>query len=490
MRRGKCWSDADEWETLQSVRASFWKEPFQVWKELAPVQRLYSQASNAVLHSLYETMSRQELLEEISARRLRKTRACKWRASAMQALVEADKAWATHAKIHALPPGTWRGASCINQGNRDYPGQELRCTSVCYLSWGPRSIATQFFRAPTICQEQNRSSSARLRTKTRLWSPGSDFEEAFRGLRDKAQRNQILRAWQEKYGSLKPDESRILCLLAYINGATAKREPQHMFDVPLEPPSLESVRGRFMIKEAFHLRPCAYSLTELVELCKKIGLTVGRKRDRAAYEDAVTKFRAGRESCIQNFETLARSARTPPEIIQQSWFWISNEVLEMQYATMSRKALAREAKGRRLTLTSLALRFKSRKGVRQDATPNARRLRSRLHQSDTSFEDRFPRTGCLEDLSAATLRTLAGHLRVQQGGRTVATLAENLRKFAEQRFAGYERRMGGPGCWDIPSLESEDRFEQIFGKRPSWHQDYVRRDVQLHQDFVRQRRAA
>ena len=105
MRRGKCWSEAGEWENLQCVRESFWKEPFQVWKELAPAQRLYSQASNAVLHTLYETMSLRELLEEIGDRRVRKTRACKWREAAVQALVEADKAWATHAKIHALCAG-------------------------------------------------------------------------------------------------------------------------------------------------------------------------------------------------------------------------------------------------------------------------------------------------------------------------------------------------------------------------------------------------
>ena len=188
MRRGKCWSEAGEWENLQCVRESFWKEPFQVWKELAPAQRLYSQASNAVLHTLYETMSLRELLEEIGDRRVRKTRACKWREAAVQALVEADKAWATHAKIHALPPGTWRGPvrGCIHVGNRDHPGQELQCLSTCCLGWGARCIATFFFHAPTICQEYNRNTSARLRSKTRLWSPGPDFAEAFRGLRDKA----------------------------------------------------------------------------------------------------------------------------------------------------------------------------------------------------------------------------------------------------------------------------------------------------------------
>ncbi len=475
MRRGKCWSDAGEWENLHSVRESFWKEPFQVWKELAPVQRLYSQASNAVLHTLYETMSMRELLEEIGERRVRKTRACNWRASALQTLVEADKAWVTHAKIHSLPPGSSRWPGCINAGNRLGPGYELRCTSTCCLYWTGRCIATHFFHAPTICQEYNRNASARLRSKTRL-APGPEFEEAFKGLRDKVQRKQILAAWQNKYGPLKPDESRILWLLAYIEGATTKRQSQDIFDVPPEPPSLAALRTGFMIKEAFHLQPCAYSLTELAGLCKNIGLTVGRKRDRAAYEDALTKFRAGRQSSIQMFETLARSARTLPKEIPGNWFWICNEVLEMQYDTMTRKALAREAKGRRITLTPILARLKGRKRVRHNRKLSARVLRSRLHESDESFEERVPRSGCLEDLSAAALRSLAGHLSVQQGDRTIATLAGNIRKFAEQRFAGYEQRMGGPRCWDIPPLEPDAPLRS----------DRTR----LHQEFFRKRRPA
>ncbi len=233
-----------------------------------------------------------------------------------------------------------------------------------------------------------------------------------------------------------------------------------------------------MIKEAFHLRPCAYSLAELAELCKKIGLSVGRKRDRAAFEDTVTKFRAGRELCIQKFETLARSALTPPREVEGKWFWICNEVLEMQYATMTRKALAREAKGRSLTLTSISARFTGKKRGHQNGMLSARVLRSRLRESDRGFEERFPRSGCLEDLSAVALRSLAGHLRVGQGDQTIATLAGNVRKFAEQRFAGYEQRMGGIRCWDMPTLESE----AIFGRRPC-----IR--MQLHRDFVRGRSA-
>ncbi len=187
---------------------------------------------------------------------------------------------------------------------------------------------------------------------------------------------------------------------------------------------------------------------------------------------------AGR-GAFRSFETLARSAQTPPKEIQGKWFWVCNAVLEMHYDTMTRKALAREARGRRLRklpLTSILARFKGRKGVRQNRRSSAQVLRSRLQESDKSFEERFPRSGCLEDLSAATLRTLAGQLSVRQGDRTIATLADNIRKFAEQRLAGYEQRMGH-NCWNIARQGDK-------GYLDSW----IR--TRLREDFARERMAA
>ena len=124
--------------------------------------------------------------------------------------------------------------------------------------------------------------------------------------------------------------------------------------------------------------------------------------------------------------TLHDTVRVDP-----GW-WLSATMLAQQYTAMSSNELEEEVSQRRLSLIKL-----NHETMPREAAVKARKnLQKRLRDSDSMFDQCFPKEDLLE-VSAKRLRAVTTALGVTQGDQTRGTLVSNLRAFANQRYKGH-----------------------------------------------------
>jgi len=249
-----------------------------------------------------------------------------------------------------------------------------------------------------------------------------------------------------EYGQLGPDQSRVLGMLASRAVGWNKYHNN-------------GVLQALMCHEHFFMTAKAYCKDDLWQLCKDMRLSVPTTRTREDFVQAVHKYRKARQqSKEKHCQLLDIRGTTAEDSAPPSHWWEISEELSSQYQSMPECELQAEVDARCLSSSSLDPETMKR----QARGTNTRQLRKRLRESDEAFSRCFPKQG-LQYLDAKGLRKLATDIGVQQGDQTVATLAENLTKLAEQRQKGKRRRTK-----QCAAVRVED-FDGAGGWRGGWH---------------------
>ena len=276
------------------------------------------------------------------------------------------------------------------------------------------------------------------------WDSGKDSaspvcrraHELFEQLQDPQKKLAALSSLQEEFQGLQPDESRIVLWLI----ACRKLSVEHA--------------TAFTQKEELFVNSAYYGRLELLQLCRKMRLVVGEKKeslkDAAA---AMDKYRKHRTRCAQEVEKLGdlrRHTRSLPPSTAPDLRLIYTDMISLRaperakacreghlYRGYCTQELLHECRLRHVSIDYDASAGQRRVHDDTDDDANKAALLQALSRADEHCMEHAPRhTKILEGLSKLELVKLCQGMALRQGDRSRETMIQHVKDFVQKQGRG------------------------------------------------------